>query len=343
MSHFMNNKTINPIPPPIHTNLTNLFTISSFDNTNIPNIPYNSQPLKPPELKSSKTLNYKHNKSPYYSLNSQVSSLSIGQNYSYSETSIPINSNVDLSQNTIINENSNNCKYKTDPNFNFYEELNKNDDEDNQEYNVDNCLISNLPLDKTKIELKCGHKFNYFYIYKETINSKKNNSYSLYNNDKLGSFQIKCPYCRTVYNELLPPSLEIPETQLMNSINKPHKMSMKVNCEHENCNIEKVYVTPFGYYCKRHYYFKKSNGEIDKEFQDDENDKEKINYDESILHPLWKNYTNYKVYDLKQILKANKLKVSGTKPVLITRLLNNNVQLIPMLPSISNYPWHISM
>jgi len=216
------------------------------------------------------------------------------------------------------------------------------DNDDNQEDNVDICLISNLPLDKTKIKLKCDHKFNYLYIYKEAINSKKNNSYSLYSNEhKLGSFQIKCPYCRTVYDELLPPSLEIPETQLMNSINKPYKMSMKVNCEHKNCNIETVYVTPLGYYCKRHYYFCKSNGEIDQDFEDDDNDKEKINYDENILHPLWKNYTNYKVYELKQILKANKLKVSGTKPTLITRLLNNNVQLVPLISS--NYPWHISM
>ena len=43
------------------------------------------------------------------------------------------------------------------------EELDKDTSSENQ------CLISKLPLDETKIILECGHAFNYFPIYKEII------------------------------------------------------------------------------------------------------------------------------------------------------------------------------
>lgn len=40
------------------------------------------------------------------------------------------------------------------------------------------------------------------------------------------------------------------------------------------------------------------------------------------LHPDWKYYTHFDVKTLKEALKYNNLKVSGTKPYLISRLLN---------------------
>jgi hypothetical protein len=265
--------------------------------------------------------------------------------FNYTLPSLSLNSNniVDNSFNAV------NSAHKSN-NFNFYEELNKNDDEEENE--TDKCLISNMPLDKTKIEFECGHKFNYFYIFKETINSKKI-SYNVNSSEKLNHFSIKCPYCRTIYNKLLPPPLDISDTQEMNWINAPYKSTMPIKCNHEKCSSKKIYVTPLGYYCKPHYHYSKSGDTLDKNYEEDENedneiiDNLKIKIKSSgpeLLHPVWKAYTHYKVNELKSILKSKGLKVSGTKPVLISRLLNNNIALVSYnieFPE-SEYQWNIT-
>ncbi len=67
-------------------------------------------------------------------------------------------------QNSIINQNS-------IFNKEILELLCKNDDED--DYDDDNyCLISGTQLLPSFIKLKCGHKFNYKYIYNEIKNQK---------------------------------------------------------------------------------------------------------------------------------------------------------------------------
>ena len=77
---------------------------------------------------------------------------------------------------------------------------------DNSEYDecsTDNiCLISHNKLEYNHIELACGHKFNYKFIYDEIKNQKeKRNKYEI---QQLKSYQLKCPYCRNVQNKLLP-------------------------------------------------------------------------------------------------------------------------------------------
>lgn len=156
----------------------------------------------------------------------------------------------DLSNNFSLNN-------KMNSDFNFYEELNKLDDEDdNEESDEDKCLISNLKLDKTKIELLCGHKFNYFYIFNEILNKKTTTNYYEHS---LGSTQISCPYCRKIFDYLLPPSLDIEQTYEIKNINRPHKYSMPINCQYNNCINKKTYITPLGCYCKKHYYYLKNN------------------------------------------------------------------------------------
>ena len=65
----------------------------------------------------------------------------------------------------------------------------------------DVCLISGEPLHDDSIKLVCGHKFNYGSIYFEICNQKK---YSKLETQNLKKYQIKCPYCRTVQNGVLP-------------------------------------------------------------------------------------------------------------------------------------------
>lgn len=65
------------------------------------------------------------------------------------------------------------------------------------------CLISKEPLHPNHITLVCNHKFNYIPIYKEVFYQKTKFN-NLYEVTKLNYNQIKCPYCRTITNKLLP-------------------------------------------------------------------------------------------------------------------------------------------
>ena len=67
----------------------------------------------------------------------------------------------------------------------------------------DICLISKEKLHPNHITLECKHKFNYIHIYKEVL-YQKTKSNTLYEVTKLQPHQIKCPYCRTITNKLLP-------------------------------------------------------------------------------------------------------------------------------------------
>ena len=65
------------------------------------------------------------------------------------------------------------------------------------------CLISKEILHPNHITLVCNHKFNYIPIYKEVLYQKTKFN-TLYEVTKLNYNQIKCPYCRTITNKLLP-------------------------------------------------------------------------------------------------------------------------------------------
>ena len=115
-------------------------------------------------------------------------------------------------------------KYIIEGGINFYEELYKsldnNDDNDNdnntnkEEDNKNVCQITNLPLLDHYITLECSHKFNYDSIYKEICNQKYVfRSYSVETltsseyqkfKDSGKDYFIKCPYCRCIQFTLLP-------------------------------------------------------------------------------------------------------------------------------------------
>ena len=64
------------------------------------------------------------------------------------------------------------------------------------------CLITSLPLQTNFITLSCNHNFNYESILEEVTKQKKTTS--LLETQKLAKYQIKCPYCRSVQNGVLP-------------------------------------------------------------------------------------------------------------------------------------------
>ena len=64
------------------------------------------------------------------------------------------------------------------------------------------CLISNQPLTDDFIKLKCNHAFNYKPLFMEIVKQKKtDNRLEI---QKLNKYQLKCPYCRKVQNNVLP-------------------------------------------------------------------------------------------------------------------------------------------
>ena len=80
----------------------------------------------------------------------------------------------------------------------FMQFLNENESNDN---NKERCLISNELLENNAITLVCNHKFNFLELYNEVVEQKTK---KLLDNSKLKLNEIKCPYCRTVNNKIMP-------------------------------------------------------------------------------------------------------------------------------------------
>jgi hypothetical protein len=99
-------------------------------------------------------------------------------------------------------------KYNIEGGIDFFSELYKSLDieENEQKTEEDNnlCLITNQPLEDKFVQLICGHKFNYKPLYIDIKNHKqKFNNYEGHTS-KLKLNEIRCPYCRTKQNTVLP-------------------------------------------------------------------------------------------------------------------------------------------
>ena len=80
----------------------------------------------------------------------------------------------------------------------FFSEIEKDSNEDNSNM----CLISQQPLENNHVTLNCGHKFNYDAIFNDVYNHKK--KFMSLETHRLKSYQIRCPYCCNIQNNLLP-------------------------------------------------------------------------------------------------------------------------------------------
>lgn len=117
------------------------------------------------------------------------------------------------------------------------------------------CLITNEPLNAFCIMLGCGHKFNYEPLYQEVIRQKGRLGMHNYY-EKIGIHQIKCPYCRTLSNQLLPYIGPHPTIKRLNGVNAPASMCMPgVECSHHegSCAAVAFYEHDSKPYCLRHY------------------------------------------------------------------------------------------
>ena len=111
---------------------------------------------------------------------------------------------------------------------------------------IEKCLITNQCLETPYIKLCCGHKFNYMPLFNEIVAQKKN----FYEIKKLKIYQLKCPYCRNIQNNLLPQRKNYP---IWNGVNSPLKFCMFLNeCSYKNKDGKVCGVGTNGEHCKRH-------------------------------------------------------------------------------------------
>jgi len=92
-----------------------------------------------------------------------------------------------------------------DGNSMFYAELYKlldNDSED--ETDLNKCLISDEILIDKFVKLPCGHSFNYIPLYNDIKNHKTKFNHMEASSGKLHSYEIRCPYCRSIHATVLP-------------------------------------------------------------------------------------------------------------------------------------------
>lgn len=153
----------------------------------------------------------------------------------------------------------------------FFKEINDESDSENNDQDDNNrCLISYDILRQNFIKLPCDHSFNYFPLYNEICNQKLNVNFKEI--VRLKIYQIKCPYCRTVHNNLIP-FYEMDGVISKHGVTKPTKYVLFP----DNCNYifksgarkkQICHAKCIGSYCKTHKNLKHTkpvNNEVDNE------------------------------------------------------------------------------
>ena len=213
-------------------------------------------------------------------------------------------------------------------NFDFWKEL--NDDEDNNKIIYKNlCELTREPLTENYITLPCGHKFNYKPLCIEicTLKDPKNvKSMTRY----LGSRRICCPYCRQVFNKLLPiiPTIDV-------GLSLPKYVASTTNCiEHKKCMYIYKSGSKKGTMCSCNGFdcngtslcMKHWKAAEKKKAKKPTNHKSKKRYTKNDLTgKALELFNKYKVNELKSLLKNKKALVGGNKATLAERLSKLNI------------------
>jgi len=194
--------------------------------------------------------------------------------------------------------------YKLEEEFDFYSELNKEDDNIIDD-NVKKCMISHMPLTYNSITLSCGHTFNYMPLY---------NDLSLKN---FTSDIVKCPYCRCRPDKLMF-YLPLPNVKKIYGINFPSSSCMP----YPKCNYKLKLGINKGLFCNKNG-IEDENGVLCKKHT-------QLNIScKPEKNIIWtpekeKIFTTMSVNDIKVILKERGLKLNGLKKDLVNRLVINN-------------------
>ncbi len=203
--------------------------------------------------------------------------------------------------------------YVVEDNFDFWNELNIQLDESTIDCDTI-CLITKEPLTSNYIQLPCDHKFNYTPLCKEIISMKYSKSkYS--KNIKLTKKQSFCPYCRGVFNKLLP---FIP----IYNISLPKYICSKKNCfEMQSCSYKLKSGKHKGCLCGNKNGFETEKGILClKHYNTITQIKEEVTFVNDDAQTLYKSKT---VSQLKNDLRVLNLSITGRKHTLANRIINS--------------------
>lgn len=134
-------------------------------------------------------------------------------------------------------------KYNIEGGIDFFAELYKSlDIEENfQKINEDNniCLITNEPLTENSVTMGCGHKFNYIPLYFDVKNHKQKFNVLEGSSTRLNNDEIRCPYCRTKQQGLLPyyENLGLEKLHGVNYIDPSYKLHNPLSCYYKPCQF----------------------------------------------------------------------------------------------------------
>jgi len=146
-------------------------------------------------------------------------------------------------------------KYIIEGGINFYEELYKSLDDQENEISDNLCQITGQPLTDSFVTMECNHKFNYLALYTEickqkfTFQTYKFSSLSDSDQKKLKDakkdYFIKCPYCRNIQFTLLPcyDNMVLDKRYGINSLEKSSNDSQFII----NPNTSNYNFTSYGY------------------------------------------------------------------------------------------------
>jgi len=205
-------------------------------------------------------------------------------------------------------------KYIIEGDIDFYNELNNSGNINNiislNSSDETICLISKEELTDNFITLPCKHTFNYVPLYKEVILQKITPNYL--ETSRLLPYQIRCPYCRAIVNNLLP-YIPLNNVEKITNVNHPFSKCMKhLECDQKLKNgklcSKSAYKINGQIYCQKHWI--KINEKDQNKFIEWTEEMEKYSKNKTIII-------------LKQILRDKGLKVGGTKKELIIRIINN--------------------
>lgn len=133
--------------------------------------------------------------------------------------------------------------YNIEGNIDFYNELYKSLDIDDNLDDENLCLITNEPLVNLYVTLQCNHKFNYNALYNDIKNHKQKFNTLEGLQSHLKSDEIRCPYCRNKQTGLLTyyEELGLPQLHGVNYIDPNKKNQQAIN---SNCYTSCKYLTP---------------------------------------------------------------------------------------------------
>ena len=130
-------------------------------------------------------------------------------------------------------------KYKIEGSIDFFSELYKSLDDEDEDIKDNLCLITNLPLKDNFFKMDCGHKFNYIPLYLDTKNHKQKFNGMEGSSSRLSKNEIRCPYCRNRHKGVLPyyEELGLDKIDGVNYINPNYKEPVNTSAYYKLCQF----------------------------------------------------------------------------------------------------------